>query len=298
MSMEVVRRDDGSKDLVWCGLGRSYHHLLGILPRTPGGDLDISAAERDACRRRNRQALGLPAEPRPRPQHLPPGEYPADWIVTAPLFSHLKWDGIWPPASPWPYRPNIVFVDIVNAPDLAGRLGLTESECASFKDYPDQRFVVLGETDVVHSNVGMLGYGYKPAPAYDPVAAARWTRIYAMARPPHAEIMARAIEDMKSDARRQEHDRMRLKHHEERLRERQALERNPLLQLRQLAEQNRLLSEQLAEVQSVLADKTRAENAELLREKLRLEGELTRMQETARTLEEKAQTVVVSRKNK
>jgi hypothetical protein len=190
-----------------------------------------------------------------------------------------------------------VFIDIASAPDLPGRLGLTESECATFKDFPDQRFVVLGETDVVHSNVGMVGYGYKPAPAYDPVAAARWTRIYAQTRPQHAEIMARAIDDMKADARRQEHDRMRLKHHEEKLREQQALERNPLLQLRQLAEQNRLLTEQLAEVQRVLADKTRAENADLLGEKLRLEGELARMQETAKALEEKAQTVP-PRKNK
>jgi hypothetical protein len=290
MSIEVVRRDDGSKDLVWCGLGQRFHHLIGVLPRTPAGGLDISPQERDACRRRNRQALGLPPEPQVRPQHLPAGEYPSDWIRTAPLFAHLKWDGIWPPAAPWPYRPHIVFIDIAHAPDLPGRLGLTEADCATFKDFPDQRFVVLGETEVVHSNAGMLGYGYRPAPAYDPADAARWTRIYAQVRPPHAEIMARAIDDMKADARRQEHDRMRLKHHAEKLAEQQALERNPLLQLRQLAEQNRLLSEQLAEVQQVLADKTRAENADLLGEKLRLEGELARMQETARTLEETART--------
>jgi hypothetical protein len=296
MSIEVVRRDDGSKDLVWCGLGQQFHHLIGVLPRRQGGGLDISDAERDACRRRNRQALGLPSEPQPRPQHLPAGEYPPDWIRTAPIFAQLKWDGRWPPAVPWSYRPNIVFIDIVHAPDLPGRLGLSESECATFKDFPDQRFVVLGEADVVASNVGMLGYGYKPAPAYDPVAAARWTRIYAQTRPPHAEILARAIDDMKADARRQEHDRMRLKHHEEKLREQQALDRNPLLQLRQLAEQNRLLTEQLQEVQSIMAARAAAENSDLLGEKLRLEGELARMQAQAKALEEKAQTVVVPRK--
>jgi hypothetical protein len=288
MSLEVVRRADGSKDLVWCGLGPRFHHLLGILPRTSGGGLDISAAERDACRRRNRAAYGLPPEPRPRPQHLPAGEFPPDWIRTAPLFSHLRWDGIWP-AAPWPYRPHIVYIDTVNAPDLPGRLGLTEAECAIFKDSPDQRFVVLGEAAVVASNVGMLGYGYKPAAAYDPADAARWTRIYAQTKPPSTEILARAIDDMKADARRQEHDRMRLKHHEEKLREQQALERNPLLQLRQLAEQNRLLTEQLQEVQSIMAARAAAENSGLLGEKLRLEGELARMQETAKALEEKAQ---------
>jgi hypothetical protein len=296
MSIEVVRRDDGTKDLVWCGLGQQHHHLVGILPRTASGGLDITAQERDACRRKNRAAYGLPPEPQVRPQHLPAGEFPADWIRTGPIFAHLCWDGIWPPAAPWPYRPHIVFIDIASAPDLPGRLGLTESECATFKDFADQRFVVLGETEVVHSNAGMLGYGYKPAAAYDPADAARWTKMYAQVRPPHAEIMARAIDDMKADARRQEHDRMRLKHHEEKLREQQALDRNPLLQLRQLAEQNKLLTEQLQEVQSIMAARAAAENSGLLGEKLRLEGELARMAEAAKALEEKAQTVVVPRK--